>query len=86
MMGCGFVIAKPLGKSLGDWIQASQKRVTLTSKVLANIKTLRLAGASRSIFSRIEDLRANELHISGRYRSLLGHAALFGRTFPLHEV
>ncbi|KAL2851369.1 P-loop containing nucleoside triphosphate hydrolase protein [Aspergillus pseudodeflectus] len=83
MMGCGFMIAKPLGKSLADWIQASQKRVTLTSKVLANIKTLRLAGASRPIFSRIEDLRANELHISERYRSLLGHAALFVNCVPI---
>ncbi|KAL3483855.1 P-loop containing nucleoside triphosphate hydrolase protein [Aspergillus germanicus] len=83
MMGCGFVIAKPLGKSLGDWIQASQKRVTLTSKVLANIKTLRLGGTSRPIFTKIEDLRANELRISERYRSLLGHAALFVNCVPI---
>ncbi|KAJ0414514.1 P-loop containing nucleoside triphosphate hydrolase protein [Aspergillus carlsbadensis] len=83
MMGCGLVIAKPMGKSLGDWIQASQQRVTLTSKVLANIKTLRLAGTTAPVFSKIQDLRANELRISRRYRSLLAAAALFVNCTPI---
>ncbi|KAL2858516.1 hypothetical protein BJY01DRAFT_530 [Aspergillus pseudoustus] len=83
MAGCGLLIAKPIGTSLAGWIEASQKRVTLTSKVLASIKALRLSGTSSSAFFTIEGLRASELHISQRYRRLLGASALFTNGTPI---
>ncbi|KAL2817570.1 P-loop containing nucleoside triphosphate hydrolase protein [Aspergillus granulosus] len=83
MMGCGLLIAKPIGVNLAAWIQSSQKRVTLTSKVLANIKALRLSGTSNSVFSMIEGLRASELQVSRQYRFLLGIALTFTNCTPI---
>jgi hypothetical protein len=74
-MLCGVLVGAPIGVSQGAWIQASQKRVTLTSKVLANIKPLRLSGMSGPIFALVQSLRSQELEISRRFRFLLGIAS-----------
>ncbi|KAL2817069.1 hypothetical protein BDW59DRAFT_175603 [Aspergillus cavernicola] len=83
IMGTCAAIAAPMGRSQAAWIQASQKRVTLTSKVLANVKSLRLSGISAAMFSVIQSLRITELIIARRFRFLLGAAAMFSNCTPI---
>lgn len=67
----GGILAVPLGKGQAAWIAASQKRVSETSKVLENIKWLRLSGLNDFAFSRLDKLRGYELDTSRKFRILL---------------
>ncbi|CAM1501184.1 Fc.00g103460.m01.CDS01 [Cosmosporella sp. VM-42] len=71
MIGIGF-IAVPTGKAAAAWNQASQNRVTATSKTLGNIKWLTVSGLNEKAFDMIRTLRSRELQISRRYRVFLG--------------
>ncbi|KND92186.1 Multidrug resistance-associated protein 1 [Tolypocladium ophioglossoides CBS 100239] len=65
-------ISIPTGQAQADWIQASQDRVTATSKTLGSIKWLKVSGLNDLAFSMIRRLRARELTVSMRFRLLLG--------------
>lgn len=67
----GGIVAIPTGKAQAAWIQASQKRVSVTSYILGKMKWIRLSGLNSFAFERIQDLRIGELRTSERYRSLL---------------
>lgn len=67
----GGIVAVPTGKAQATWIQASQKRVSVTSYVLGKMKWIRLSGLNSFAFERIENLRTSELQTSEKYRSLL---------------
>ena len=71
MIGIGF-IAVPTGNAQAAWNQASQDRVTATSKTLGNIKWLTISGLNEKAFDMIRSLRSRELQVSRRYRVLLG--------------
>lgn len=70
----------PIGAAQAKWIQASQERVTATSKTLGSIKRLRISGLNDLAFKIIKDLRAKEMIASKKFRLLLG-ASLVLRTF-----
>lgn len=65
-------LAVYIGKAQADWIQASQDRVTTTSKTLSSIKWLKMSGLNDVSFSIIQKLRARELKVSRRFRMLMG--------------
>lgn len=67
----GGIVAIPTGKAQAAWIQASQKRVSVTADLLGKMKWIRVAGLSSFAFKHIEGLRMSEIRISEKYRSLL---------------
>lgn len=64
-------VSIPMGKAHATWVQASQDRVTLTSKTLGSIKWLKISGLNEMMFNMIRSLRTRELGVSARYRKLL---------------
>ena len=77
LISMGFV-AIPMGSASAAWIQASQDRVTQTSKTLGSIKWIKISGLNEAAFSVIQKLRKQELKISLRFRILLGMTILLG--------
>ena len=69
-------ISVSIGKAQATWVQASQDRVTTTSKTLANIKWLKISGLNDVAFSMIQKLRAHELKVSARFRMLIGSTTM----------
>jgi ATP-binding cassette, subfamily C (CFTR/MRP), member 1 len=57
---------------MAQWIQASQERVTATTKTLGSIKWLKFSGLNDQAFSMIQTLRTQELELSRKVRMLLG--------------
>jgi hypothetical protein len=66
------ILAVPTGKAQAAWIQASQERVTVTSKTLSSIKCLKVSGLNDTAFSMLRKLRSHELKVSERFRMLMG--------------
>lgn len=75
-------LGKRIGKSQASWIQASQVRVTATSKTLSSVKRLRISGLNDMAFDMIRKLRMMELAASEKFRILLG-ISLIMRWLPL---
>lgn len=76
-------VAVPIGKAQAAWIQASQDRVTTTSKTLASIKPLKISGLSSLAFSAVRDLRATELRVSEKFRKLLAATLILMICIPI---
>ncbi|KAF7552267.1 hypothetical protein G7Z17_g4442 [Cylindrodendrum hubeiense] len=72
LMFIAIFIAVPSGTAQAAWIQASQERVTATSKTLSSVKWLKVSGLSDVTFAVIRRMRVRELKISMTYRILLG--------------
>ncbi|TDZ58384.1 ABC transporter atnG [Colletotrichum trifolii] len=75
--------AVPTGKASAEWVQASQDRVSATSKTLGSIKWLKVSGLNTEAFGVIQKLRATELEVSRRYRVLLGISMMFMICTPI---
>lgn len=71
-------LAIPTGIAQADWIQASQERVTATSKSLGSIKWLKVSGLNESVFDMLRSLREHELKVSERCRKLLAATLVMG--------
>lgn len=71
-------VSMPIGRAQANWIQASQERVTTTSKTLNSIKRLRISGLNDLAFSIVRNLRTIELAKSTKYRYLLGISLILG--------
>ncbi|KAH8806029.1 ABC transporter [Xylogone sp. PMI_703] len=71
-----FILAVPTGTAQAAWIQASQNRVTATSKLLGNIKSIKASGLSNIAFDIIRQARTEELRVSRKCRLLLGSALI----------
>ncbi|KND86897.1 Canalicular multispecific organic anion transporter 2 [Tolypocladium ophioglossoides CBS 100239] len=82
MVGTVF-LAKPTGTHQAAWIQASQIRVSATSKALGSIKWLKISGLSDVAFSVIRNLRVRELAISTKFRLLLGISLILSICTPI---
>ncbi|RAK90075.1 P-loop containing nucleoside triphosphate hydrolase protein [Aspergillus costaricaensis CBS 115574] len=54
-----------------EWIERVQTRVTATSSMLRDIKSIKMLGLSRVLLSTTSELRKIELKISERFRKLL---------------
>jgi ATP-binding cassette subfamily C (CFTR/MRP) protein 1 len=53
------------------WLEAIEKRIAVTSQMLGAMKGVKMCGLTNVLKRRIQDMRAEELHISGKFRRLL---------------
>ncbi|GIJ86756.1 hypothetical protein Asppvi_005651 [Aspergillus pseudoviridinutans] len=75
-------IAKYVPRRQREWGAAIQKRVTLTSSVLRNMKSVKMMGLQETIARTIQRARVYELDLSKRYRSFFAYMAIIS-TIPL---
>jgi ATP-binding cassette subfamily C (CFTR/MRP) protein 1 len=53
------------------WLEAIQKRITLTVSSLSAMKGIKMTGATNRVKSIIEEYRASEIQHSRKFRRLL---------------
>ncbi|GES61683.1 ABC transporter [Aspergillus terreus] len=75
-------IAKYVPGRQREWGAAIQKRVTLTSAVLRNMKSVKMMGLQATIARTVQGARVYELDLSKRYRSFFAYMAIIS-TIPL---
>ncbi|GFF77533.1 hypothetical protein IFM62136_09593 [Aspergillus lentulus] len=75
-------IAKYVPRRQREWGAAIQKRVTLTSSVLRNMKSVKMMGLQETIARTIQRARVYELDLSKRYQSFFAYMAIIS-TIPL---
>lgn len=78
-----FCVAGAMGKASATWIQAAQDRVTCTSKILRDMKSLKLSGRHRAALDVVKELRAEELRVSTLFRKLLLLNMIFVLCVPI---
>ncbi|KAE8401753.1 P-loop containing nucleoside triphosphate hydrolase protein [Aspergillus pseudonomiae] len=61
------------------WLEASQKRVDFTTKVLESVKSIKMLGLIEGMVHMIEELRTEEIEISKRFQKIQAAKAFFGR-------
>ncbi|KAL3249338.1 hypothetical protein ABHI18_011650, partial [Aspergillus niger] len=64
-------ISNRSGQSQKQWVECVQARVTGTSNMLRDIKSIKMLGLSRVMFQKVSNLRKIELKTSERFRKLL---------------
>ncbi|KAG8676479.1 hypothetical protein FPOAC2_02575 [Fusarium poae] len=53
------------------WLEAIERRISVTSQMLGSMKGVKMCGLSRVLETRIQAMREEEMHISGKFRRLL---------------
>ncbi|RGP71223.1 multidrug resistance [Fusarium longipes] len=53
------------------WLEAIERRISVTSQVLGSMKAVKMCGLSQLLGTHIQAMREEELHISGKFRRLL---------------
>lgn len=53
------------------WLEAIEKRIAVTSQMLGAMKGVKMCGLTDALGTRIQAMREEELHISGKFRRLL---------------
>ncbi|KAF9765371.1 hypothetical protein IL306_002342 [Fusarium sp. DS 682] len=66
VIAVSFVMARQ-----AEWLEAIERRITVTSQMLGNMKGVKMCGLSHVLGARIQAMRTEELLISGRFRRLL---------------
>lgn len=66
-----------MGQGQRLWMAAVQKRVGLTSSVIANMKNIKISGLTQPIARFVEKLRVDELQAGSGFRKLLLISATF---------
>ncbi|KAG2419513.1 hypothetical protein HFD88_004309 [Aspergillus terreus] len=74
-------IAKYVPRRQREWGAAIQKRVTLTSAVLRNMKSVKIMGLQETIARTVQGARVYELDLSKRYRSFFAYMAIISKIF-----
>ncbi|KAK8069803.1 hypothetical protein PG994_006419, partial [Apiospora phragmitis] len=72
------VVVRYTGDAQRKWMAAIQRRVGLTSTVIANTKNLKLSGLTEPVANSIQQLRIDEIASGSRFRKLLITSAFFG--------
>jgi ATP-binding cassette, subfamily C (CFTR/MRP), member 1 len=67
-----------IGPARGMWNQAVQKRVSITSSMLSQIKGLKIMGLTDYIADLIQSLRSSELELSKKFRAFIIRIILIG--------
>ncbi|KAI4279834.1 MAG: hypothetical protein L6R38_004935, partial [Xanthoria sp. 2 TBL-2021] len=70
-------------KRQGLWLEAIQRRISATAKMLGSMKRIKMCGLSDTLFDNIHDLRKEELDISKGFRRLLIGSMFFAFTTPV---
>ncbi|KAK1752219.1 ABC multidrug transporter [Echria macrotheca] len=63
-------VSSKIGPRQMAWNQGVQKRVTATSSMLGQMKGIKMTGLSRFFSQRIQQLRATEVGLGSKYRTL----------------
>lgn len=53
------------------WLEAIEKRIAATSQMLGAMKGVKMCGLTDVLGTRIQAMRNEEMHISGKFRRLL---------------
>ncbi|KAH7236581.1 P-loop containing nucleoside triphosphate hydrolase protein [Fusarium tricinctum] len=53
------------------WLEAIERRISVTSQMLGSMKGVKMCGLCSVLGTRIQAMREEELHISGKFRRLL---------------
>lgn len=67
-MVAGLPIAVAIGTANEVWLEAVQKRVAVTSRVLSTMKNVKMTGLVEIISNNLRGLRSEEISHSLRYR------------------
>ncbi|CAI6088008.1 unnamed protein product [Clonostachys chloroleuca] len=79
-----FSVGKTATSAQKVWVEAMQRRVAATARVLANIKGLKMTGLTNFIDAELHDLRNSELKKSRRIRVIICvTAAISTTTLPI---
>lgn len=66
-----------MGQAQGQWVERVQSRISMTSNLLRDIKSVKMLGLSDVMYKTITKLREAELKTSERFRKfLIGEIAL----------
>ncbi|KAK7931511.1 ABC multidrug transporter [Apiospora marii] len=65
------IVVRYTGDAQRKWMAAIQRRVGLTSTVIANTKNLKLSGLTQPVANSIQQLRIDEIASGSRFRQLL---------------
>jgi hypothetical protein len=79
-------LAKLTGPRQGAWNKAVQERVAVTSSILGAIKSVKMAGLSTLLSSKIQMLRKLELDLSKKFRVLTVLINLVGKCFNFSNL
>ncbi|KAK8115981.1 ABC multidrug transporter [Apiospora sp. TS-2023a] len=65
------IVVRYTGDAQRKWMAAIQRRVGLTSTVIANTKNLKLSGLTQPVANSIQQLRIDEIASGSRFRKLI---------------
>lgn len=68
--------------SQGRWLEAIERRISVTSQMLGGIKGVKMCGLTDVLKNRIQTMRESELDISGTFRRLLIWNMGIGESLP----
>ncbi|KAM7196129.1 P-loop containing nucleoside triphosphate hydrolase protein [Naviculisporaceae sp. PSN 640] len=72
------VLMRFTGDSQKKWMAEVQRRVGLTSTVIASMKNLKISGLSGAVGDFVQKLRVDELQAGTRFRKIMILSAVFG--------
>lgn len=71
---CGLIVVwlgRASAKTQASWMAKIQSRVGMTSKVITNVKQVKISGLAPTIEELVQGLRVEELRVGNRYRIVL---------------
>ncbi|KAK4202032.1 putative multidrug resistance-associated protein [Triangularia verruculosa] len=75
-----FFLAKAAGPTQKAWMERIQKRVGLTTNMIAQVKHLKISGLSTPMEGSIQAMRVDELNAGAKFRIIQVYAAIVGYT------
>lgn len=78
--GGSTLLARLTGPRQKVWMERIQKRVGLTSTVVGQIKSLKMAGLAAPVATMLQQMRVDELKAGARFRRILALTATLGIT------
>ncbi|CAH0058330.1 unnamed protein product [Clonostachys solani] len=54
-----------------SWLEATQRRVAITSMVLSNIKPIKMMGLTDNVGKLLQNLRVSEIKVASKFRTIL---------------
>jgi ATP-binding cassette subfamily C (CFTR/MRP) protein 1 len=64
-----------------NWLQATEKRINLTTSILGSIRNVKFLGLTEVMSSMIEALRIEEIEVSKKFRQLQSIRVCMGAWF-----
>lgn len=64
----GMPVATAAGKAQRPWLEAIERRLAVTTKMLGSMKAIKMTGLAETMHSKVERLRFSEIRASRRHR------------------